>query len=141
MAFTFFDIGACNCVSGLSCYPCRLPAGNLFVTFAAGANEGGTFETWGGSGTLVYTAGTPAIWTGPYTYTGYFSGTDSFTISCSPTCTYFENSAFFYDHPSACSGLSLSAWTLVSFSCSPLNIVFKNPGAVLPDFATWTITG
>jgi hypothetical protein len=136
--YTTWDLGGCGCVS---CSPCPLPKADLVATWH------NTVTGLTTSFALTYTAGSPFDhWTSAPCVTiptsstgGVASGAGSLDILCRNdgiACTAYHvqqwsgagctgsvsDSA--YQDPALCaSGAWTTTWTLLSFSCSPLQIV------------------
>jgi hypothetical protein len=143
--FSLWDISNCNCVA--ACWPCALPFGtNLTVTVTdPGTGNGSGILTYGGVGSGTWTTACIALSGGLWWV--------RMQITCAPvanpTCTFYQmawspNSVCVgasgahgghIDHPLHCNGFPTATFTLVSFTCSPLNIVFADPFT-----ATITIT-
>jgi hypothetical protein len=136
------DDSSCNCNS---CLPCALPATILHASINLGAFS----PAYTGSGPLTYTTGTtggvPYCKWGPNCISlsnGSSTRSAKVTIYCSATCSYYRcdlylnanctgtpGSTLFYDDPTSCSGISSlspnGTYTLVSYTCSPLNLYFS----------------
>lgn len=141
--FSLWDISGCNCVA--NCWPCALPFGtNLTLTVV-------DTVLGNGSGILAYGGVGSGTWTSPCIVLSGGVWSVRMLISCTPvanpTCTFYQiawsaNSVCVgaaaghgghIDHPLHCNAFPTATLTLVSFTCSPLNIVFSDP-------ATGTIT-
>jgi hypothetical protein len=130
MAFTFEDIGACNCSATCpSCLPCPLPAANLSYT--------GSITLHAISGTLTYLGS--CTWSSGCQV--FFGAAYQIDVGCTGGVSTYR-----FRHwslgPGVCSGapdidVSYSsagggALSLVSYNCSSLSIHFDNGG--FPDF-------
>jgi hypothetical protein len=139
--YTYWDIGACNC--NCATYPCALP--NSMTLTAVFGGGGGTWTT-------------TVTKTGACTWTGcLFAGGSSYyqvTVQLVGSCMLWMIRAApvacsgpatgtieLFDHPTNCSGITPSPfgrWTLTSFSCTPINIVFTKNALGL--ISTYTFT-
>lgn len=147
MGLSFFDVGGCNCPS---CYPCALPATNLTasVSMLIGCVGGGVCSQFGpstGSGTLTYSAiSGGSQWTGAISLTGGIIGPFTPIIQCLNTgCTSLEitytvarangtncsilpgTGLGYWSNPAGCYTNSGGAWSLSSFTCSPLSVAWN----------------
>jgi hypothetical protein len=129
MTYSLFDVGACNCpATGCACYPCTLPASNLAVAMTIAGSS------LSYPGTLVYAA--TCTWTGCVMINSslslkvqisLISGCTLLNIGQYPSgnCTGTRSQTEYWCNPSGCSVPGGLLLTLLSFSCSPLNIVWN----------------
>ena len=130
MAFSKFDIGACNCAGGVgttSCSPCNIPDEDLTVSW--------TNALFGpGSATMTYTTG-PTAWTASCVDGGLI-----FKLSCVSgnillTVTYFLSGSCPTGGSNYCGeavGYAGGWITLASHTCSPFSLTFNVTEADCP---------
>jgi hypothetical protein len=126
MAFTTFDIGACNCLP-CSFVPCPLPASNLHVSYhntATGVSDSAVLALFS---VCAWLCALPVV---GITVTMSYTNTGCSTFSVGTG----GGSSNYWDNPAHCSGLASTRFPNPTFTCSPLNIVFTS-GTV-----TYTIT-
>jgi hypothetical protein len=141
MPFSIFDIGGCNC-PGCSCFPCNLPESDLHINVLSQNPAGGVISNT--TALLTFTA--PCTWAASFTTTPPTGTTITVAMSCGASC--FKYSAVFasisasltqwFDHPLNCSGLTGQHLSLISFTCSPLNVVWQFSNVA--GFTTHTLT-
>lgn len=131
--------GGCGCCCG-GLWPCSLDTSKPLKLAYDGGEEFGQ-----SNGTLAYQG--DCLWSGMYAVNGANPSTFAVKGIGSGKCTYYkvtDNGPEFFgynllDHPVGCSGMTIGGpLEILSFTCTPLNIVLANP--LDPGGITWTLT-
>jgi hypothetical protein len=130
MGFGVWDLGGCNC--GCAATPCTLPETNLSLSFIGPSGSG----IGGGPDPFVYSS--PCTWNCCFdTRAGSASSFTLQVIGGVLVGTLTDWTGF------NCTGTPTTPFataTLISSSCSPLNLVYQVPTGHLGTFYQFTIT-
>jgi hypothetical protein len=148
--FSKFDVAGCGCECAV--HLCDLPGEDLSIAYldnitsdsGSGVLQYNTslgLDKRPGGAFLLLPAG-PCTWQASFVTAG--GATVNFAIGLVGGCTYYSSGGGgtmddTYDNPSGCSGVGSGpgTMTLVSSSCSPVNIVFRT--GIAPH-VIWTVT-